>query len=390
MGRLGVGVVVLVGLLAAMGHAANADDRASFETGRTAGRGLLILRDPDVCGIALLRERCRADVDAFLEGRTDEDFKAVPNIGPHPATGLRAFVTTGDRDAFDKALAWLNSRQSTAAMWAADARNAALFDAGIEDVMLPAGLGDDVMELLGAGSLIDLVAHAAKIPPGALPVKVPPAFADARSSSPGAASMPSGMMKFGRELVTALDAAMPVRALVTTTFADGPAGDAALGVASSTVAELIDSPAWLFQADSQRFIDDFATRVAAIDPGRTAEISALRAAVRAKPGFSHDRALRQYELLVGSFTGDDPARAKRFVLGAFAAQLVYNAAILRDQNVGAGMVRFIAAESALDESVPGFSAGRAGAANASNGADWSAQYQLGLRLVDLIEKANRP
>jgi hypothetical protein len=158
---------------------------------------------------------------------------------------------------------------------------------------------------------------------------------------------------------------------------------------AATVAELIDSPAWLFQADSQRFIDDFTARVAAIDPARTAEIRALRAAVRAKPGFSHDRALRQYELLVGAITGDDPTRAKRFVFGAFAAQLVYNAAILRDQDIGAGMLRFLAGGSALDESVPGLSAARA-EANAFTGADWSAQYQLGVRLVDLIEKANHP
>ncbi len=61
------GVFALAAIIAAMApHAAQADDRASVEGGRGAGRGLLILRDPKVCGIALLRDRCRADVEAFL------------------------------------------------------------------------------------------------------------------------------------------------------------------------------------------------------------------------------------------------------------------------------------------------------------------------------------
>jgi hypothetical protein len=389
MGILGVGVVVLVGLAVAMGpRAANAEDRASVDAGRTAGRGLLILRDPKVCAIALLRERCKADVDAFLEGRTDADFKEVPNIGAHPASGLRAFVTDGDRSKFDNALGWLNSRQSTAAMWTADARGAALFDAGIEDVMLPAGQGVEVMELLGAGSVMDLVAHAAQIPSNTLPVAVPDKPAGVRSTGPGAVAISGGTMKFARDLVSALDATMPPAALVTMRFVDGPAGDAALGVASSTIAELIDSPAWLFQADAQRFIDDYAARLASIAPARAAEIAGFRSALRVKPNFSHDGALRQYNRIVASVGTSDQSRARPFVMGAFAAQLVYNAAILRDQNLGAMMSRFVSAPSPLDASVPGWSAARA-SANVSTDADWGTQYQLGLRLVDLIEKANR-
>jgi hypothetical protein len=386
---LRVGAVVLVGIAVAMGpRAANADDRASVDAGRTAGRGLLILRDPRVCAIALLRERCKADVDAFLEGRTDADFKEVPNIGPHPASGLRAFVTDGDRSKFDNALGWLNSRQSTAAMWTADARGAALFDAGIEDVMLPAGQGVEVMELLGAGSVMDLLAHAAQIPSSALPVSVPAKPAGAGSPIPGAASLPSGTMKFAHDLVSALDAAMPSPALVSMRFVDGPAGDAALGVASSTIAELIDSPAWLFQADAQRFIDDYAARLTTIAPARAAEIAGFRSALSVKPNFSHDGALKQYNRIVASVGTSDPSRARPFVMGAFAAQLVYNAAILRDQNIGAMMSRFVSAPSPLDASVPGWSAARV-SANVSPDAGWGTQYQLGLRLVDLIEKANR-
>ncbi len=77
------------------------------------------------------------------------------------------------------------------------------------------------------------------------------------------------------------------------------------------------------------------------------------------------------------------------MLGAFAALLVYDAAILRDQNVGAKMSNFIADGSALDASVPGWSGARA-AAKESAGGPCSAQYQNGVLLVDLIETANHP
>jgi len=367
---------------------AAADDGALLEAGRTAGRGLLLLRDPKVCSIALLRDRCRADADVFLAGRTDADFKDIPKIGPHPASGLRAFVANGDRDGFDSALGWFNTRQSTAEMWTADARGAALYDAGIEDVLLPAAHGVDVMELLGSGSLMDLFGHAARIPRGTLPVEIPQARSDAGSPVAGAIALPSGAMKIAHGLVAAIDVAMPPPPLVAVTFADGVAGDAALGVASSTVAELIDSPSWLFQADAQLFVEAYTSRLAVIAPSRAAQIADFRAALRGTPGFSHDAVIGKYNALIGDVMQGAQPRAKPLMLGAFAAQLTYNAVILRDRGVATGMATVISQQSALDQSVAGWHEARL-AANAP-GADWAAQYQLGLRLVDLIQKANRP
>ena len=105
---------LVLAALALLPHAAAADDRDALERGRTAGRGVLIVRDPIACGIALLRARCAAAVDAFLQrhGQADADYKTVPRIGPHPATGLRAFIA-GDHDAMDFALEWFNTAQST-------------------------------------------------------------------------------------------------------------------------------------------------------------------------------------------------------------------------------------------------------------------------------------
>jgi hypothetical protein len=365
-----------------------ADDGALLEAGRTAGRGVLLLRDPKVCAIALLRDRCRADVDVLLAGKTDADFKEIPKIGPHPASGLRAFVTNGDRDGFDNALGWLNSRQSTAEMWRDDARAAALYDAGIEDVLLPAAQGVDVMELLGSGSLMDLFGHAAQIPHGTLPVEVPQARPDAGSRGAGAKALPSGAMIIGHGLVAAIDVAMPAPPLTAVTFTDGIVGDAALGVASSTVAELIDSPPWLFQADAQRFVEAYTSRLAVIAPVRAAQIADFRAALRGTPGFSHDAAIRKYNALIGDVMQSQQSRAKPLMLGAFAAQLTYNAVILRDRGVGTGMWTVISQQNALDQSIAGWHEARL-AADAP-GADWAAQYRLGLRLVNLIGKANHP
>jgi hypothetical protein len=375
--RIACGTVALIAALAiTTPQPARADDRAAVEAGRAAGRALLILRDPKVCGIALVRDRCRADVEAFLAGQTDADFKDIPKIGTHPVSGLRAFVTGGDLARFDRALVYINTRSSTPAMWREDARNAALFDAGVEDVMLPAGEGNQVMELLGAGSLLDLEKHAAQVPAGSLPIAMPAKLAGA-----------TGITKFSHDLVAALDAALPPPPLIALTFADGPAGDAALGVASSTVAELIDSPSWLFQADAQRFLDAYTARLTAIAPAHSARIAALRSALRSSTGFSHDKALNMYSQVFGSVIHGDPS-AKRVVLGAFSAQLFYNAAILRDRRIGGGMARFIADGSALDGSVAGWSDARAAASSLTDD-DWNAQYQLGLRLVELIARANR-
>lgn len=145
-----------------------------------------------MCGIALVRERCKADVEALLGDRGDDDLKDIPHIGAHPASGLRAFVATGDRDRLDNALGYLNARQSTPAMWIADARGAALYDAGIETVLLPAAQGVEVVELLGSQPVTDLIDHAAQVPSGLFPVAVPSPKRDGPGVAPGAARLPKG------------------------------------------------------------------------------------------------------------------------------------------------------------------------------------------------------
>ncbi len=364
--------------------ASAASEESGLEAGRSAGRALLILRDPRACGIALIRRRCMADVDRFLAGKTDADFSKIPKIGPHPATGLRSFVTAGDRDAFDAELGYINSRRSTPAMWSADARGAALFDAGIEDVGLPAAQSNPLAELFAVEPIADLANHAAQIPAATLPIDIAPLRSDAPSA--GSHRLASGAMKFAHALVAALDAAMPPPPLAKIRYVDGAAGDAALGVASATVSELVDSPSWLAQADAQRFFDGYTARLAIVAPSRRADVATLRAALRGGASFSHGAALKANEAVVGAILRSDAARAKPIVLGALAAQMVYNAAILRDPRMGNAAVHVLGTETGLDAAVPGWSAARdtAGGITAD---DWSAQYQVGLHLIALITGA---
>jgi len=380
------GVALMIVLFAAGTRAAPADDRASIDAGRAIGRALLVLRDPRACAIALLRARCHADVEAFAGTASDADFAKIPNIGPRPLTGLRAFVDRGDRDGFDRALVYLNSRTADAAAWARDPRSAALFDAGVESVLYHAAGGNMVQQLLGAGALMDLENHAGAIPAGALGVAVPNA-ASASASAPGVRAS-GDLTGTADRLVRAIDAAAPALPFASIPARDDAAGLAALGVAGSTVNELVDAPAWLFQPESQAFVDAFTARITAVAPTSADQIAAFRAATRPGTTFSHDVASRGYGVMLAPLPASMHGRFTPYVVGAFAAQMVYNAAILRDPGIARGMLAVVGSNAALDAAVPGWAAARAEASSISATA-WSAQYALGVKLVDLIEKAGQ-
>ena len=390
--KIGLPLLALAAVLAAVApQRALADDRVSIDQGRTAARGILILRDPRPCGIAVLRERCISDVDAFLHGRGDSSFAHVPQIGPHPATGLRSFVATGDRDGYDTALSWINNVQAEETRWQVDSRSAALYDAGVLDVFWAAANGDATRELLAALPGVDLAKHAASIPADALPVDVAPLramSAEAASGRPNAYRMPQ-LVPFTRALVAAVDAKAPASPLVTVARADTPAADAALGVAFASLAELIDSPPWAVQPDAQAFAMALADRLDALVPASAhADVAAFRTNVRAGIFFRHDAATAALTAATTAFERAVPReRAQRFAIAAAAAQLAYNAAILRAPDSSAGFLRAIAGTTILDTAIPGWSAAR-GEAAAIGPADWPAQHAYALRLVDLIQKAN--
>ncbi len=380
--------LVLAALLVPCAPAAGAAP-SPLDAGRSAGRGLLLFRDPRGCAIALLHDRCMADVEAFLAGKTDADFRNVPKVGPHPVAGLRAFVTAGDRSGFDTALGWINSRSSTPAMWAADPRGAALFDAGIEDVTLPAGRGNPALETMASSSVFDLAQHVAQIPAGALPVDITPLRSPPKPSKApfaGATEIPTQTLPFAHALVAAIDAADPPPRLAPLGYGDGAAGFAALGVTGATVAELVDSPEWLAQVDAQAFVDDYTARLAYLVPDHASQVLVLRAALRADHAFSHDAALAESTSAMTAVMDNNLPHRTAIVLGLAAAQMTYNAAVYRDERMSVNVLHVLQTETALDGVIPGWKAERAMRQITAD--DWAAQYRLGLRLVGLIVRAN--
>jgi hypothetical protein len=88
VGTCGLLAASLVAVAPALG-----DDQQLVEAGRSAGRAVLVFRDPWACAVALIRMRCQADVTRFFAGHGDGDFKQIPNAGSHPVSGLRVSRT---------------------------------------------------------------------------------------------------------------------------------------------------------------------------------------------------------------------------------------------------------------------------------------------------------
>jgi hypothetical protein len=371
-------------VLATLPHPACAADRVAVERGRSAGRAILLLRSPAACGIVALRARCMADVDTFLSGRGDADFKDVPKVGPHPATGLRAYVTNGDRDGFDRALFYLNTASSPEPMWKSDPAGAAAYDAGIEDVFFPAALGNMAFEYLSIGPVIDISKHLALIPPDALPLDLAPLRVTVPEEASGLGSrLAPGTVPFAKSLVAALDAAVPGAPMATFSYPVGPAGDVMLGIATSTVYELTDSAPWASQPDAQRFFDEYLARLRVLAPERATEIGAVREKLRGGAGFRGPDAVSATSQLFNKVMAASSGR-QRVLLGVMAAQLAYNAAVFRDPQTAGMCLRVLGGLDALD-TLPSFAQARADA-NTIAPADWLKQYALGVRLVDLIMK----
>jgi hypothetical protein len=81
-------------------------------------------------------------------------------------------------------------------------------------------------------------------------------------------------------------------------------------------------------------------------------------------------------------------RRRRFALGSAAAQLAYNAANARSADTSRNVLTALAGSDVLDAVIPGWKAARADGASLG-ASDWLAQHAYALRLVELIQKANR-
>jgi hypothetical protein len=136
-----------------------ADEQSSLEAGRSYARAILIFRDPWVCEMPLLRERCDADVRAVVGDRGDRIAADIPGSGPRPFSGLNDFIENGNRDGYDGALDYINTAMAPEPMWASDARQAALFDIGATQVAIPTA-ENTITRVFASSPARDLQAHA--------------------------------------------------------------------------------------------------------------------------------------------------------------------------------------------------------------------------------------
>lgn len=378
-------VVAVAAVLMLLGSAvaARADDRTSIEAGRAAARTVLLFSDPRMCGVAILRVRCVADVELYLRGRGEAEFSRVPKIGPHPAAGLRAFVANGDRDAFDLALRWINNVQATAPQWSSDPRDAALYDAGIDDVFLAAAGPNQMAQALMAAPAADLAVHVAQIPAGTLPLDVAP-LRQLNMTTPNALRV----LPFARDLAAAVRVAYPPAPIFVLAPPESPAADAQLGLASQAAGELTNAPRWLAQAEVQQLVAAVADRYdLLLGAGASAD---LRAGTRVDASYNRDAALKAGHALAERLGQRLPtARFQCFVLGLSVAQIAFGSAITRDAGSQRVLLDATASSPALDQALPGWAAARA--AGSSIGADdWLAQHAYAMRLVDIIKSAGQP
>lgn len=359
-----------------------ADDRASVDAGRAAARGVLILRDPRFCGIALFRERCIADVDAYLHGRGDTDFGHVPHIGPHPATGLRAFVADGDRDGYDTALSWINNVQAVPQQWMANPRDAALYDAGVLDVFLAAAGPNELTAMTMAAPAADLAVHASEIPNDALPVDVAPLRA-LHMTRPNVVHM----LPFARDLTVAVRRDFPVDPIFVLSRVDSPSADAQLGLASQSLGELMHSPFWLGQTDIQRLVSTVADRYDELLPGSPPASAGLRAHARVDASYDTAAALAAGQALSTRLGKQlTTLRFQRFVLGIAVGQIAYGAAITREPGAARTLLDSVTASPSLDDAIPGWSTART-AGTSIGTTDWPAQHAYAMHLEELIRGA---
>jgi hypothetical protein len=379
-----IGSLVLAVFLCAP-RLALADDRASVDAGRAAARGVLILRDPRFCGIALFRERCIADVDTYLRGRGDTDFGQIPHIGPHPATGLRAFVANGDRDGYDTALSWINNVQAVPQQWKANPRDAALYDAGVLDVFLAAAGSNELTAMTMAAPAADLAVHASDIPNDALPVDVAPLRA-LHMTRPNVGHI----LPFARDLTVAVRRGFPVDPIFVLPPVDSPCADAQLGLASQSLGELMHAPFWLGQIDIQRFVATVAERYDELLPGDPPASADLRARSQIDASYDAAAALAAGQALSTRLGKQLPTlRFQRFVLGIAVGQIAYGAAISRNPSAARTLLDSVAASPALDDAIPGWSTARTPGTSIGT-TDWPAQHAYALRLVELIRAASKP
>jgi hypothetical protein len=193
----------------------------------------------------------------------------------------------------------------------------------------------------------------------------------------------------GTKVTTLVDASLrqfQPPSLLSSAPAQTPLGYARYGLQAAWIAQFIDNPPWLEQADTLALADGWIAQSTALTPATADSARQFGVVLRARP-YDHARTLQAAQLLLrGVITSGPQERTRQILAAMLSAQLEYNAAVLRDPAMARTILSTLQKISELDAALPDFAVLRAGAASVHPD-DWAAQFKLGNALVSDISAA---
>lgn len=348
-----------------------ASDRASFSVGQAKQRVIEMFQDPRMCGIVLLRQRCLADVEALVPTQTDAA----------QIEHLRAFAQYGDMDRYDSKWAEVNVVLLPDSFWQKDPVATWLQAAGIllqsdselegpMKVIMESPTYGDMARYANAarpyGSLVpgDLIAAAAKAP------------ADSNVAGVPVASAPLDLTQVQHLhdiLIPRLKALFPSAAQPAVLSAPSLKGDMQLGAYVATANEMFESPTLFLQPSSRAFLSAVSVRLAQVQPdaasAEQARIVAQRFLTVAGPDAWKSVHADWHVATNKAAAALQGHRKEAFFGGMMAAQVAYNAAVLKEASAANDQMGFIAAWTSADRDLPGLATKRAALSAVAHG-DW--------------------
>lgn len=160
-------------------------------------------------------------------------------------------------------------------------------------------------------------------------------------------------------------------------YGSGPLADARLGFASALLADCVDVPPSLASPALRRFAEDAFARLlaGASSPDLRAQLSEEQTAFDAAAGDARfdprAYATNLRKTMAAYVRALEPAQAQAFVIGGLAAQIAYNARVLRQSDRDRFYREALASDDDLDAATPGLADLRA-ALVAQPAGEWSA------------------
>jgi hypothetical protein len=181
------------------------------------------------------------------------------------------------------------------------------------------------------------------------------------------------LQAYDAELIAGFGRSFPTREFPTVTWTEGALGDARLGVAVTTLQEMLDDPLLLMQSDSQLFVDDVFRHLADyVDDARyKTGLAKIREQLRPSKHLDQRALVKagNTELLHYIGSSIPQARLRAMVLGSLSAQVAFNAIVYKDSDIDAQFRNQLVGMDMLDRAVPGLREKRL-ALGSARGGDW--------------------